>query len=252
MKLKALKIILIILFLLSGTATFLFSPYYELKNITVEESAVNITDTLGECGVVAGCNINLLLLSKGNILSGHLVKAEEQVMSDVNIKNLSIKRSGRNDITVSCQSRKPVMCISHDDYVIYFDYDGTIIDTSQMKAEKAILIRGLDLDFFYPGRNILTCNYMLEDISVLCSEIEKYDTANYTAIRTLINEIEMQENNRIIVKYDNRLDILMDMTDDVKYNANVLCAILSNMNQNSKGTVDFTVSDTPFFSPASE
>lgn len=132
MKLKALKIILIILFLLSGTATFLFSPYYELKNITVEESAVNITDTLGECGVVAGCNINLLLLSKGNILSGHLVKAEEQVMSDVNIKNLSIKRSGRNDITVSCQSRKPVMCISHDDYVIYFDYDGTIIDTSQM------------------------------------------------------------------------------------------------------------------------
>ena len=252
MKLKALKIILIILFLLSGTATFLFSPYYELKNITVEESAVNITDTLGECGVVAGCNINLLLLSKGNILSGHLVKAEEQVMSDVNIKNLSIKRSGRNDITVSCQSRKPVMCISHDDYVIYFDYDGTIIDTSQMKAEKAILIRGLDLDFFYPGRNILTCNYMLEDIFVLCGEIEKYDTANYTAIRTLINEIEMQENNRIIVKYDNRLDILMDMTDDVKYNANVLCAILSNMNQNSKGTVDFTVSDTPFFSPASE
>ncbi len=86
----------------------------------------------------------------------------------------------------------------------------------------------------------------------MCKEIEKYDLANYTAIRALIDEIEILDNNRAVIRYDNRLEILMDMTKNVKYNANVMCSILTNIDQNDKGYIDFTISSTPFFNPAAE
>ncbi len=252
MKANRIKIILIILFLVSCTVTFLFSSYFDLENVVIEKDDMCKINILEKYNIEIGENLNLLMLSEGNILSGHLVKVEEEILNDVNIRDISIKRSGKNDLLINCLSRVPIMCIQQSDYMIYFDYDGTLIDTSSVKNEKSIMIKGVNLDFFYFGQNILTCNYMLKDISVLCKEIEKYDLANYTAIRALIDEIEILDNNRAVIRYDNRLEILMDMTKDVKYNANVMCSILTNIDQNDKGYIDFTISSTPFFNPASD
>ncbi|MFA5341764.1 MAG: hypothetical protein WC332_08310 [Clostridia bacterium] len=231
-------------------AVFL-SPYFALKSITLKDDAVHFATILQNEDIAIGENLNLLLLSKGNILSGHLIEIEDNLKKNVSFKEISIMRSGMNDLQISFITRKPAMCFGYQDYIVYFDYDGTIIDTSYLKDENAIFIKGVSIDYFYQGLNILTCNYMLDDISLLCQEIEKYDVSNYTSIRTLINNIEIKDTGSIVIRYDNRLEILIKMTNDVKYITNVMCSILSSMSQNAKGYIDFTISNTPYFTPAS-
>jgi hypothetical protein len=133
-----------------------------LENVVIEKDDMCKINILEKFNIEIGENLNLLMLSEGNILSGHLVKVEEEILNDVNIRDISIKRSGKNDLLINCLSRVPIMCIQQSDYMIYFDYDGTLIDTSSVKNEKSIMIKGVNLDFFYFGQNILTCNYMLK------------------------------------------------------------------------------------------
>lgn len=249
MKANKVKIILIVLFMMSCAVTFLFSSFFELREIIIQEDTVGILNTFKDKKIIIGHNLNTMLISKGNILSGHLDKIENEIKKDVNIKEISIKRTGNNSLRVDYTKRVPIMCVLYDDYVIYFDYDGTIIDTSKSKNEKSVLIKGINLNSFHFGFNLIACNDMLEDISLLCKEIEKYDIANYTAIRTLIDEIEIKDANRIVIRYDNRLEILVDLTSNVKYNANVICSILSNISQKAKGYIDFTISTVPYFTP---
>lgn len=253
MKIVRFKVTLIILFLIFLTMTYLFSPIFAVRSISVPNiyDQPNTIKVIEQTNIRLGENLNIFLLRKGNILSGHLVSAENALMQDTYKKQVSVIRTTRNDIDIDFNLRLPVMCILYDDYLLYCDYDGTVFESERTKKENSFLIRGIELDYFYLGFNLKTCNYMFEPLSLLCYEIEKYDISNHTAIRALIDSITIQDNGEILINYDGRLEITLNMTKDVKYNANVMCALLSEMNQDAKGYIDFTISSNPYFTPAS-
>jgi len=252
MKVRRLKSVLIILFLVSVLLVYLFSPSFELKKILFDEQIQSDAQIIMEQTKIRfGDNLNAMLIKQGNLFTGHLTKAEEILSSDIYKKQIVVNRTGKNDIEISYSRRKPVICILYDEYYLYCDYDGVVLYASKLKEENSIYIEDIELNCFYVGLDISTCTYMFEPVSVLCYEIEKYDKENFTAIRALISNIELKDNNRISIKYDKRIEIVMDMTKDVRYSANVMCNILSQINQTVKGYIDFTISKTPYFTPES-
>ena len=84
MKVRRLKSVLIILFLVSVLLVYLFSPSFELKKILFDEQIQNDAQIIMEQTKISyGDNLNTMLIKQGNLFTGHLTKAEEILSSDI-------------------------------------------------------------------------------------------------------------------------------------------------------------------------
>jgi hypothetical protein len=250
---KNIKVIttLVILFLIALAATVMFSPIFAIKEVDINVPDQDLSDNIYELlGFEVGDNLNLLMLTEGNILSGHLTKAEKQLVSkDRYIKTASVKSKEKDIVNVTCEIRDQNVRFNHGDLIMYCDYDGTILEISREINENMPLLLGIEINKYYLGYNISTCNDRYISGTDICSEIERYDKSMYTAFRNGITSVDLSEKEKITIKYDNRIDIYIDLTKDVTYQANMMCSILSGINQNLEGCIDFTISGDPYFTP---
>ncbi|MFA7674116.1 MAG: hypothetical protein WCY62_09740 [Clostridia bacterium] len=245
------KTTLVISFLIALTATVMFSPIFAIKEVNINvkdpDRSGMIYDSLS---FEVGDNLNLLILTDGNIFNGHITKAEEQlVFSDRYIKTASVMSAAKDIISVTCEVRDKNVRFNNGDLIMYCDYDGTILEISREINENMPLLLGIEINKYYLGYNISTCNDRYISGTDICSEIERYDKSMYTAFRSGITSVDLSEQEKITIKYDNRIDIYIDLTKDVIYQANMMCSILSGINQNLEGHIDFTISGDPYFTP---
>lgn len=251
MKNIKVKTSLVILFVIALTATIIFSPIFSIKEVDIDLRDPDLSKSIyNSLGFELGDNLNLLMLTDGNIFNGHITKAEEQlVLSDRYIKTASVMYEAKDIVSVICEVRDQNVRFDHGDLIMYCDYDGTILEISREINENIPLLLGIEIDKYYLGYNISTCNDRYLSGTDICAEIERYDKSMYTAFRNGITSVDLSEEEKIIIKYDNRIDIYIDVTKDVIYQANVMCNILSQINQNLDGYIDFTISGDPYFTP---
>lgn len=251
MKIKHLIWSLIIIFILSILATFLFSSFFNLKSLEFKVDDIsqdNAKALMEKANLHYGENLTLKLLKEGDILRGRFVRAEQYIKEDKQLKDVNVVRKDKNSILVSYNLRKPQIALAFFDYYLYADYDGTIFMSERNLLEKAYLIKGIEIDSFYYGMDLSTCNYMFSQLSSFCENIEKYDLQNFTATRILIQDI-LLEDGKIRVYYNKNLEVILNIDDNLDYNAYVMCEILSLIGSEERGYLDFTSSENPYFTP---
>lgn len=220
---KVILIILAVLVLLCLSAYIYIMKVYKLDKIQVTGS-VHYTDE--EIIEIVTSQIHA-----DNTISFYLDNKFHPVENVTFIDKFEIEVLDKNTVTITVYEKSMAGCVMYMDQYVYFDDDGTVLETSSIKLEDVPCIDGLRFESIVVGEVLpVDDQVMFQQILTMTQLIEKN--------QLVIDEIRYNSSNEIILYKD---DIKIELGDGSNLEDKLmnLDSILSQI-QGKKGTLDMS------------
>lgn len=214
---KSLTIFIIVFILIISFISFLFSPYFKLRNVEIT-GAKAVDKKQIESDISDFLNHNIWLIDTEKI--------EENLSQKGYIKHIEIKKRLPDKIVLNIQERTPLAKINNNGVFLLFNKNGFIIDEGSMHQFEVPEIRGVG--YIFKNERIIFPSEISEIVQALAS----LNTENKKYIKTVRKKEEnidlyLKENMRVnmgeIENLDRKFSILdtllerMDNDIDFEY-----------------------------------
>lgn len=227
------KIFVISMLCIGVFILFLFTPLFNLKYIEVTgNSYLKKEQIIGTGDIKTGVNIFKIKLSK--------VKANLKECSY--IKDVNVKRSLPNKISLEVVECSGVAVIPFLGSYIYIDEEGKILEVSPKKDERKLpQIVGLSVNEFNVSKKIVTDNEKKFEITI--ATIKEIIHNNFID-KTF--EINVSDLDNILLNVNGN-KVIVGSSDKLSYKIGLLSEIIGRLMDTEKGTIDLTTAPNVIF-----
>lgn len=206
--LKVLKYLMIIALFITLIIIAMFSPIFNIKNITVTGN-----EKITENEIISLSGIQL----EENTYKITKYKVKQKIKENAYIEDVKIKRKLPSEIQISVTERKPAFIIEYGASFVYIDNQGYILEISTEKLELPIL-QGLQTE----SANFIEGNRLENnDLQKMNTVLKIMEIAKNNEIANLITRIDVEDesNYKILLETKEKTAYL---GDDSNLNTKIL------------------------------
>jgi cell division protein FtsQ len=255
-KIKRIKKLMLFVLVVVAIIIFARSSFFIVDKINVSGNKKYLTDdVIKQTGLVTGKNVFKMLGEKPkNLLSFSFRNKEQSIYEAMPyVKKVSIRPSLPDSINIKIEERTPFAILENNGTSILIDREGYALEdvkTPELK-NKYFKIIGISVDSYKLGQDVkFKSRFPLDDITSLCDELAKNDKDSKLKLFDKMKSINVSSVNSIVVVFDNRITVKFGDLENIEYKLRFFRQLfVNNINKKQKGTLDFTSSDNPYFSP---
>lgn len=217
-------VIVAVLILLAGAA-FLFSPFFAVKNIRVENSERFATSDLCErIGLNQGDNAILFNRSK----------AEDILRQDPYIKDARLVWEFPDTMVISLTERKVRAYVPYMGSYLYIDEEGRVLDVQSVYTEGLPLVKGLVFSGFQIGEVLQVENQESLQVMLQISQmIQKYNLTEFAV------EVDVSNTSDIYATV-NQVQVHLGTMDNMDQKIRTMAAVVVTIPEEDRGTLDLS------------
>ena len=217
-------VIAAVLILLAGAA-FLFSPFFAVKNIRVENSERFATSDLCErIGLNQGDNAILFNRSK----------AEDILRQDPYIEDARLVWEFPDTMVISLTERKVRAYVPYMGSYLYIDEEGRVLDVQNVYTEGLPLVKGLVFSGFQRGEVLQVENQESLQVMLQISQmIQKYNLTEFAV------EVDVSNTSDIYATV-NQVQVHLGTMDNLDQKIRTMAAVVVSIPEEDRGTLDLT------------
>lgn len=229
-----IKIILIVLFLVLSIALLITNlQYFNLKNVEVIGTTKVENEEVSEMLLSTDIK-NIFLINNG--------KMESLVEKVPYVKTAEVSKMLPNSLKVQITERVPIAYLVYNkDSYIFIDDEGYVLEVSDKPLEEKPFVTGVKYGNFVLNEPLQFENeYTLQKISIINSNMEKYDLQNYEITIDLLEDF----NVKLII---NEIKVGLGEFEDIDKKMRYLKSILEELDEKGylSGYIDLSDFDKP-------
>ena len=200
-----LKWTLLIILVIAAIIYFLMSPFFDIKEITVEGEKKISEEQIKN---ISGITLNQ------NIFSFSKIRTKQNIKENPYIASVEINRNLPNKIVIEVTERVPTFLIEYGNAYIYLDNQGYALEISEEKLELPILTSlKIDVENFNPGdrlekEDLKKLEHVISIIGAAKSNelydkiisVDVKDSADYILIMQDSKTVHLGDTNNLNVK----------------------------------------------------
>ena len=225
---KRLVFLLTLLFLIIAIISFLFSPFFEIRNIEIERLRyINKNEIRGKLFPYYGRNLWLIRNST----------IKNEIAKNNYVENVYINKRLPEKLRIEIQERIPQGQIRNNNQYLIFCKEGYILQYNQNKAEIVPEITGLGYKFDNSDKLVFSSDF--EKIVQALTIIEENT-------RTYLNNINYKNGN-IEITLDSEILVKAGQPEDLELKFQILESTLEKIESNNieAESINLTVTNRP-------
>lgn len=219
------KYLIAALLVIIAGAAFLFSPFFAIKEIRLENSAQFTASELAE-RISLSVGDNILLFPRG--------KAERTLEEDPYIQEARLIRELPDTMVISLTERKVRAYVPYMGSYLYIDEEGRILDIEKTYVQGLPIVNGLQFSEFQLGEIISVDNPDALHVMLQISQIlQKYEMTE------MIVELNVSNPEDIYAQV-NRVTVHLGTLDNMDQKILSLAEIIKTIPEEDRGSLDLS------------
>lgn len=162
-----------------------------------------------------------------NIFTVDLKTAKENLLLHSYIKKVKIKRKLPNEIVMMITERGEIAAVPHDDSLVYFGFDGMILDiVKEKKSGSTPIVEGLELDKPYIGSRAVIKKKTKQEAEDIIHFLEVYSNRG---LKKITKSVVFDRDMQVHFKLNLGTDVAFGVLNNIEYKVTFLIETLKDL-----------------------
>jgi len=253
---RRIKKLLLFILVVVAIIIFVRSSFFIVDEINVVgNKKYSSTNIIERAALRTGQNIFKMLGEKPkNLIFFRFNDTEKSIYESMPyIKTVRVRPALPKSINITIQERIPFAILETQKQDILIDRDGFALEIAKAAElkNKYFKIMGITMDSYKLGQGIkFKGRAPLSELYNFCDALLKNDKTSKLKLYEKISSVDLSELNNITVVFNNRITVKFGDLEEIDYKIRLFRQLfVNNITANQKGTLDFTMSDNPYFVP---